>query len=164
MEPLIKQNGAVNGTVEYLGRADGKWIAVPATVGSQIKGPCSRIDLLKQHAGIDIQGDVPGRRGAQGGCLEPRQLPEGRGSLPQGRRAVRHRARRHHVDSVDTAGAFFHAFGARWSMPRATSREVRPGAQALEYMKKLMPRSCRPTRRPGTTRPTTSGWCPARAR
>src|SRR3954452_6712887 len=40
MEPLIKQNGAVNATVEYLGKVDGKWLAVPATVGSQIKGPC----------------------------------------------------------------------------------------------------------------------------
>ncbi len=59
MAELIKQNGAVNQTVEYLGRADGKWIAVPATVGSQIKGPCSRIDLMKQHAGIDIQAMYP---------------------------------------------------------------------------------------------------------
>jgi ABC-type glycerol-3-phosphate transport system substrate-binding protein len=55
MEALIAQNGAVNDTVKYLGRADNHWIAVPATIGSQIKGPCSRIDLMKQHAGIDIQ-------------------------------------------------------------------------------------------------------------
>src|SRR5437764_1135905 len=54
MDELIKQNGAVNETVTYLGKSDGKWLAVPATVGSQIKGPCSRIDLSKQHAGIDL--------------------------------------------------------------------------------------------------------------
>ena len=59
MAELIKQNGAVNGTVEYLGRADGKWVGVPATVGSQIKGPCTRIDLIKQHAGIDILSMYP---------------------------------------------------------------------------------------------------------
>src|SRR5262245_714814 len=59
MEPLIKQNGAVNDTVTYLGRADGKWLAVPATIGSQIKGPCSRIDLMKEHAGIDVQALYP---------------------------------------------------------------------------------------------------------
>src|ERR1041385_4027327 len=41
MEPLIKQNGAVNDTVTYLGKASGKWLAVPATIGSQIKGPRS---------------------------------------------------------------------------------------------------------------------------
>src|SRR5215467_5240192 len=50
MEELIKQNGAVNDTVKYLGRADGHWLAVPATIGSQIKGPCSRIDLMRQLA------------------------------------------------------------------------------------------------------------------
>ena len=29
MGPLIKQNGAVNDTVTYLGHADGHWLAVP---------------------------------------------------------------------------------------------------------------------------------------
>src|ERR1700681_3369390 len=43
MAELIKENGAVNATVEYLGKSDGHWIAVPATIGSQMKGPCSRI-------------------------------------------------------------------------------------------------------------------------
>ena len=59
MEPLIKQNGAVNGTVQYLGKAGDKWLAVPATIGSQIKGPCSRIDLMKKYAGIDVQEMYP---------------------------------------------------------------------------------------------------------
>src|SRR5205085_9966684 len=59
VEPLIKQAGNVNGTVQYLGNADGKWLGMPATVGSQNKGPCSRIDLLKKHAGIDIQAMYP---------------------------------------------------------------------------------------------------------
>src|SRR5713226_471526 len=59
VEPLIKQNGALNATVEYLGKSQGRWIAVPATIGSQIKGPCSRIDLMKQHAGIDVQAMYP---------------------------------------------------------------------------------------------------------
>ena len=47
MDQLIKENGKVNDTVEYLGKVDGKWLAIPATIGSQIKGPCSRIDLMK---------------------------------------------------------------------------------------------------------------------
>src|SRR5260370_1013814 len=59
MDELIKTNGKVNGTVEYLGKLNGKWLAIPATVGSQIKGPCSRIDLMKKHAGIDIQAMSP---------------------------------------------------------------------------------------------------------
>src|SRR5207244_13327080 len=59
MAELVKQNGALNPTVEYLAKAEGHWLAVPATIGSQIKGPCSRIDLMKQHAGIDIQAMYP---------------------------------------------------------------------------------------------------------
>ena len=59
MTELIKLNGAVNPTVEYLARSDGHWMAVPAAVGSQIKGPCSRIDFMKQHAGIDVQAMYP---------------------------------------------------------------------------------------------------------
>src|SRR5262245_27953178 len=48
MTELIKQNGAVNPTVQYLAKSTGRWVAVPACVGSQIKGPCSRIDFMKQ--------------------------------------------------------------------------------------------------------------------
>src|SRR6202140_474940 len=59
IEPLIKQNGQVNGTVQYLGKAGDKWLGVPACVGSQIKGPCSRIDLMKKYAGIDVQEMYP---------------------------------------------------------------------------------------------------------
>src|SRR5438034_1271677 len=59
MEPLIKQNGEVNGTVKYLGQLDGKWLGVPACIGSQIKGPCSRIDLMKKYANIDVQEMYP---------------------------------------------------------------------------------------------------------
>jgi ABC-type glycerol-3-phosphate transport system substrate-binding protein len=111
MAELIKLNGAVNDTVQYLGRADGHWIAVPATVGSQIKGPCSRIDLMKQHAGIDVQALYPAGappkaeswttdaylRAAE--ACHKAGFPFGIG-LGQT------------SDSVDTAGAFFQAFGA----------------------------------------------------
>jgi ABC-type glycerol-3-phosphate transport system substrate-binding protein len=59
MEPILKQNGEVNGTVEYLGRAKGKWLGVPACIGSQIQAPCSRIDLMKKYANIDVQAMYP---------------------------------------------------------------------------------------------------------
>ena len=59
MAELIQQNGPVSDIVGYLGRAQTHWLAVPATIGNQIQGPCSRIDLLKQHAGIDIQALYP---------------------------------------------------------------------------------------------------------
>src|SRR5499426_1766091 len=59
MGDLIKEHGKVNGTVEYLGKIKGTWRVIPATVGSQIKGPCSRIDLMKSLAGIDVQALYP---------------------------------------------------------------------------------------------------------
>ena len=59
MAPILKQNGAVNDTVKYLGQANGKWLGVPSCVGSQIKGPCSRIDLMKKYANIDVQQMYP---------------------------------------------------------------------------------------------------------
>jgi hypothetical protein len=64
MAELIKQHDAVNPTVDYLARFNGRYVAVPHCVGSQIKGPCSRIDLMKQHAGIDVQGAARPRRTA----------------------------------------------------------------------------------------------------
>src|SRR5438874_9133898 len=111
MEPLIKQNGAVNATVEYLGKLDGKWLAVPATVGSQIKGPCSRIDYLKQYAGIDIQAMYPAGappkaddwtfdtflKAAEACHKGGHPFGIGLGTTS---------------DNVDTAGAIFHGFGA----------------------------------------------------
>lgn len=138
MEPLIKQNGAVNATVEYLGKIGGKWLAVPATAGSQIKGPCSRIDLLKQHAGIDIQamypaGSAPKADGwnldtflkAAADCHKA-GVPFGIGLGTTS-------------DSVDSIGAFFHAFGAVLVDAKGEivvkNDQVR---QALDYYKKLM--------------------------
>ncbi len=138
MDPLIKQNGAVNATVEYLGKIGGKWLAIPATAGSQIKGPCSRIDLLKQHAGIDIQamypaGAAPKADGwnldtflkAAGDCHKA-GVPFGIGLGTTS-------------DSVDSIGAFFHAFGAVLVDAKGEivvkNDQVR---QALDYYKKLM--------------------------
>src|SRR5207302_11031245 len=44
MKTLIAENGKVSKVVEYLGKRDGHWLAIPATTGSQIKPPCARID------------------------------------------------------------------------------------------------------------------------
>jgi len=111
MEALIKQNGAVNATVEYLGRAGNRWIAMPATIGSQMKGPCSRIDLMKQHAGIDVQAMYPAGAPPKADnwtletfikaaeACQKAGYPFGIG-LGQT------------SDSVDTVGSVFHSFGA----------------------------------------------------
>jgi ABC-type glycerol-3-phosphate transport system substrate-binding protein len=56
---LIQKYGKVASAVEYLGKQQGHWIAVPATVGTQSKPPCARIDLFKQHVGIDLTQMYP---------------------------------------------------------------------------------------------------------
>jgi ABC-type glycerol-3-phosphate transport system substrate-binding protein len=137
MAELIKQNGAVNQTVEYVGRAAGKWIAVPATVGSQIKGPCSRIDLMKQHAGIDVQAMYPAGSAPKADAW----------TLDAFLKAAEACHKAGHAfgiglgttsDSVDTVGAIFHAFGAQLVDAKGNitvkSDKVR---QALEYYTKL---------------------------
>ena len=110
MQPLIEQNGAVNDTVKYLGRADGHWIAVPATIGSQIKGPCSLIDLMKQHAGIDVQamypaGSPPKAENWTADTFFKAAEACHKAGVPFGIGLGQT------TDSVDTAGAFFQAFG-----------------------------------------------------
>ena len=91
-----RENGEVNGTVKYLGKSGNKWLGVPACVGSQIKGPCSRIDLMKKHAGIDVQAMYPAGAEPKADNWTLGHLPESGRSLPQGRRPLRHRSRRDH--------------------------------------------------------------------
>src|SRR5712692_10091546 len=111
MGELIKLNGAVNPTVEYLGRANGRWTAVPACVGSQIKGPCSRIDLMKQLAGIDVQALYPAGSPpkAEAWTLDAmlkaaEACHKGGNPFGIGLGVTE--------DNVDTAGAIFQSFGA----------------------------------------------------
>jgi ABC-type glycerol-3-phosphate transport system substrate-binding protein len=138
MDELIKQNGKVNATVEYLGKVDGKWLATPATVGSQFKGPCSRIDLMKKHAGIDVQAMYPA--GA-----EPKDQDWTFDTFLKAAEACSKGGNPFGIglgttsDNVDTIGAVFHGFGAVMVNAKGEivvkNDQVR---QALEYYKKLM--------------------------
>ena len=138
MDDLVKENGKVNATVEYLGRIKGKWVGVPATVGSQIKGPCSRIDYMKQYANIDVQAMYPAGSPPKADAwtydafLKAAEACH-KGGHPFGIGLGTT------ADSVDTAGAIFHGFGAELVNAKGDitvkSDAVR---QALEYYKKLM--------------------------
>src|SRR3979409_1826271 len=138
MEPLIKQNGQVNGTVQYLGKAGEKWLGVPACIGSQIKGPCSRIDLMKKHANIDVQEMYPAGAApkADSWTLDTflkAAEPCHKGGVPFGiGLGVT-------SDSVDTAGAIFQSYGAQLVDAKG-NLTVKTDAvrQALEYYKKLI--------------------------
>jgi ABC-type glycerol-3-phosphate transport system substrate-binding protein len=137
MTPLIAQNGPVNATCEYLAKADGHWIAVPATYGSQIKGPCSRIDLMKQHAGIDVQEMYPAGSPPKADnwnldtfikaaeACHKAGFPFGIGIGTT-------------ADSVDSVGAIFHSFGAMLvdAKGNVTVRSD-PVRQALDYYVRL---------------------------
>src|ERR1700737_536091 len=138
MEPLIKQNGAVNGTVQYLGQLDGKWLGVPACVGSQIKGPCSRIDLMKKYANIDVQERYPAGAPPKADNWTTDTFLKAaeachKGGFPFGIGLGQT------SDSVDTAGAFFLAFGAQLVDAKG-NLTVKTDAvrQGLEFYKKLM--------------------------
>jgi ABC-type glycerol-3-phosphate transport system substrate-binding protein len=102
-----------------------------------MKGPCSRIDLMKQHAGIDVQALYPAGAPAQADSWTLDALLKAaeachKAGFPFGiGLGVT-------SDSVDTAGAVFHAFGAvlvdAKSEIRIRSDEVR---QALDYYTRL---------------------------
>jgi ABC-type glycerol-3-phosphate transport system substrate-binding protein len=137
MVEMINENGAVNDTVTYLGREQNRWLAVPATIGSQIKGPCSRIDLMKQHAGIDVQMMYPA--GAP-----PRAENWTLDAFIKAAEACQKAGCAFGIglgttaDSVDTAGAVFRSFGAALVDENAKitvkSDAVR---QALDYYTRL---------------------------
>ena len=121
----------------YLGRAQSRWLAVPATSGSQIKGPCSRIDLMKQHAGIDVQAMYPAGAPPKAEnwtldtFIKAAEVCQKAGfafGIGLGTTS----------DSVDTAGAIFRSFGA--ALVDANERiTIKTDAvrQALDYYKRL---------------------------
>jgi ABC-type glycerol-3-phosphate transport system substrate-binding protein len=133
---VIKRNGEVDESVSYLGRPDKHWIAVPATTGSQIKGPCSRIDLMKRYAGIDVQAMYPAGsppkaenwtldtflKSAEACHKAGYAFGIGLGTT---------------ADSVDTAGAIFRSFGAALvDVNERITVKTDPVRQALDYYKK----------------------------
>jgi ABC-type glycerol-3-phosphate transport system substrate-binding protein len=139
MEPLIKQNGEVNGTVQYLGKAGEKWLGVPATIGSQIKGPCSRIDLMKKHAGIDVQEMYPAGSPPKADNWTTDTFLKAAEACKKGGNPFGI-GLGETTDSVDTAGAFFQAFGGQLVDGKGNITVKSDGVrQALEFYKKLIP-------------------------
>ncbi|MDX2203652.1 MAG: extracellular solute-binding protein [Hyphomicrobiaceae bacterium] len=137
MADLIKEHGKVNATVEYLGRYKGKWIVVPATAGSQIKGPCSRIDLMKSLAGIDVQAMYPAGSAPKADTWTLDAFLKAAEACHKGGKPFGIGLGTT-SDSVDSVGAFFHAHGAVLVDDKGTitvkSDKVR---MALDYMKRL---------------------------
>jgi ABC-type glycerol-3-phosphate transport system substrate-binding protein len=138
VDAIIKQSGDVNGTVKYLGVANGTWLGVPACVGSQIKGPCSRIDLMKKHAGIDVQAMYPAGEAPKADAWTTDAFLKAaeachKAGVPFGIGLGET------SDNVDTVGAFFLAFGAEVVDAKGNVVVKNDNVRAvLEYYKKLM--------------------------
>ena len=142
VKSLIQQGGDVGKTVEYLGQADGRWIAVPTTVGTQTKPPCGRIDLFKEHLGLDITqmypaGGQPSKeltdRWTWDFFLEAAEKMNKAGhpfGMPMGPTS----------DAVDWVGAVFAAYGAQF-VDEKGNITIKSDAtrQVLDWFKKLVP-------------------------
>jgi ABC-type glycerol-3-phosphate transport system substrate-binding protein len=140
MERLTKKYGQVNAASEYLAKVKGRWMGVPETSGSQYKGSAARIDLMKQHAGIDVQAMYPAETRLGPGAdqwtwetfLQAAQKCKAAGypfALPAGT----------FTDAVDWVGAMFRSFGADLVNAKGeiTIRNNDKVRQVMEYSKRL---------------------------
>ena len=137
---LIAASGDANAVSHYLGKSKGTWLAVPSSWGTQNKGPCGRISILRDAAGIDVQKMFP---------TTPSATPEAAGWTYE---AMLKAAEACHkigktfgiglgvtADSVDTAGGIMAAYGAELIDAKGNvtvdSDAVR---QVLEYAQRLV--------------------------
>ena len=136
---LAAKYGKISAAVEYLGKANGHWMAVPVGWGSSPLASCARISMFKKFANVDVQAWYPAHearaelaadwtydtmlRIAEDCAKNNFRMGLGCGST---------------TDSCQTWGAIFGAFGANLidakGTPTVDSDNVR---QALEYAKKL---------------------------
>jgi hypothetical protein len=56
---LMDQNGPYSDNAEYMGKHDGSWWAVPVSMQNQSFAMVTRMDLWKEHAGIDVRDIFP---------------------------------------------------------------------------------------------------------
>jgi ABC-type glycerol-3-phosphate transport system substrate-binding protein len=139
MNPLIKKYGKVAEAAEFLAKANGHWIAVPAVTGTQVKPPLLRLDLFKK-VGVDILEMYPVNKEptkaadnwtwdtllSAGEKLQKEGHPIGLGFGQT-------------TDSIDWVGAAFHSFGADLTDAKGNIIIKQNAAvkQVLEYMQRL---------------------------
>ncbi len=137
---LTKDHGQIANISEYLAKFDGAWKGVPTIVGSQVKVCCSRLDLYKQHAGIDLQKIFPDNDKRDQALVDgwnwdtyltsaqklfKAGFPVGN---PLGQTS----------DAIDWAGALFRAYGSHFADEKDNIKVDTPETRAaLEYAVKL---------------------------
>ena len=159
MEPLIELNGQVNGTVQTR-QIRRQMASGTASIGSQIKGPCSvsRPDEEQcQHRrpGKSIRPAASQRRTD----WTTDTFLKAPGGLPKGRRSLRHRkdsARQTQTLSIPRA-PFSRRLARNWSTARATSRSRPTRCGRLSNSTRSLSAFLHRTSGPGTTPATTSG-------
>jgi ABC-type glycerol-3-phosphate transport system substrate-binding protein len=140
MQQLMGQYGPVADISKYLFTVGGHWRAVPASAGNQNKGPCGRISVLKEVAGLDVVKMYPPSAPATAEAenwtydtmlkaAEAAKKANMAFGIGLGTTA----------DSVDTTGAMFAAFGAE-VITSEGAVNVRSDAvrQVLEYAQQLV--------------------------
>jgi ABC-type glycerol-3-phosphate transport system substrate-binding protein len=140
MKTLTDKYGGVSRVAEYLSKLKGHWVAVPFSSGSQNKGPCARISVMKKLAGIDVVKMYPVAevytpeadawtwdnflKAAEACDKGSMNFGIGDGQTP---------------DSVDFAGALFASFGADLVDGKSNiTLDTDNVKQALEYAQKLV--------------------------
>jgi ABC-type glycerol-3-phosphate transport system substrate-binding protein len=140
MNPLIKKYGKVAAAAEFLAKANGHWIAVPAVTGTQVKPPLLRLDLFKK-VGIDILEMYPVNK-------EPTKAADHWNWETLLKAGEKLKAEGHPIglglgqttDSIDWVGAAFHSFGADLVNEKGDIIIKNNDAvkQVLEYMQRLV--------------------------
>ena len=140
MKRLTDKYGPVNAASEYLFKNKGQWMAVPTSTGTQNKGPCGRISILKEAAGLDVVKMYPPSADATpdadnwtfDAMLKAAEACHKIGkpfAIGLGVTA----------DSVDTAGSLFAAYGAEAVNAKGdVTIDSDPVRQVLEYAQRLV--------------------------
>ena len=137
IKSVVATNGPIDPAVEYLGKLDGKWLGVPMTRGTLLLGCCTRFDMMKQYAGVDVQALYPASKPPEDAswtwdaflaAAEKCQKASFGFGLPLGNT----------TDTNQWVGALFLAYGAEL-MDAKGNVTVKTDAvrQVLEYAKKL---------------------------
>ena len=142
VKSLIQQGGDVGKTVEYLGQANGRWIAVPTTSGRRPSRPAAASTCSRSIVGLDITqmypaGGQPSKeltdRWTWDFFLEAAEKLNKAGhpfGMPMGPTS----------DAVDWVGAVFAAYGAQF-VDEKGNITIKSDAtrQVLDWFKKLVP-------------------------
>jgi Bacterial extracellular solute-binding protein len=140
MDEQIKTYGAIDPMSAYLAKANGHWMAMPTSVGSQYKPSVARISWFKKM-GYDVQQWYPNHPG-NAKTTEPwtYDLMLKLAAAAQKDGMTFGLGLGQTTDCVDWTGALLRAYGAVLVNEKGNSQiKSEPVQQVLEFMQKLVP-------------------------